>query len=161
MANFDPAFEHVLLAEGGATYTNNPKDKGGPTKYGITLGALSSWRGKPCTADDVKNLQEAEAKTIYKKQYWDKLGLDAVDSQMVALILFDQGVNRGVGAVSKMRDAILAGRKINNVQEHQFGIAFFKESQLAYVEICKRNPSQLVFLKGWLNRTYKLLELVV
>ena len=31
------AFRFTMDAEGGATYTNDPRDPGGPTKYGVAL----------------------------------------------------------------------------------------------------------------------------
>ena len=34
--------ERVLIREGRDTYTNDPSDAGGPTKWGITQGALAA-----------------------------------------------------------------------------------------------------------------------
>jgi lysozyme family protein len=44
-ANFLRILALILRVEGG--YVDNPHDPGGATKYGITLGTLSSCRGKP------------------------------------------------------------------------------------------------------------------
>jgi len=36
MADFDPAVAKTLIREGGARFTDNPDDRGGATKYGIS-----------------------------------------------------------------------------------------------------------------------------
>ena len=53
----------VLLSEGGSKYTNDPKDAGGETKYGISKKAFPNV--------DIKNLTETDAIAIYKKMYYD------------------------------------------------------------------------------------------
>jgi lysozyme family protein len=86
----------VLEAEGSA-YTNDPKDRGGPTRYGITLDALSDYRGKKCTADDVKALTEDEARAIYHEKYVVKPGFSNLLflSPRVGEEVIDTGVNCG------------------------------------------------------------------
>jgi len=63
MADFNQAIEKTLVNEGG--YINDPLDAGGKTKFGI------SKRSYPDV--DIKNLTVDGAKSIYKKDYWDKL----------------------------------------------------------------------------------------
>ncbi len=57
----------AILEREGDTYTNHPKDRGGPTKYGITRATLSAWRGVSVTAKDVKALTE-ERSTRHLRQ---------------------------------------------------------------------------------------------
>ena len=53
--NFDLVFRHLLASEGG--YTNDPRDRGGPTRWGVTLEVLRVWRkDDTLTAKDVKAL---------------------------------------------------------------------------------------------------------
>lgn len=59
--------EAVIKREGG--YVHHPKDKGGPTKYGITQLTLSNWLGKPATPSDVAKLDKATAQRIIESQY--------------------------------------------------------------------------------------------
>lgn len=82
---FDKAVELILKHEGG--YVNDPRDPGGETKYGI------SKRSYPNV--DIKNLTIEQAKSIYKKDFWDKLRCDELSFE-VAVILFDMGVNSGI-----------------------------------------------------------------
>lgn len=176
MSNFDSAFEHILEVEGG--YSNHPDDRGNETNMGVTIGQLSKWRGKKVSADDVKNLTEDEAKLIYKAYYWDKWQLDKVVSDKVALVLFDQCVNWGIGksTVKRVQSALVnCGKKvdvdgvigpqtikaINSIDESEFIYRYVCLIQEGYVGIVKRNPSQMVFLLGWLRRTHKLMWLMV
>lgn len=86
-----------ILAVEGSEYTNNPADSGGPTKYGITLATLTNWRGHDCTAEDVRNLTECEARQIYRHEYVNAPGFDRVLdlSPKIAAEMVDSGVNFG------------------------------------------------------------------
>lgn len=94
----------IIAAEGGARYTNDPKDAGGPTKYGITAKALGAYRklGRAATAVEVQNLQLPEAEAIYREQYVDAPGFGAVlqRSQKLGEELIDTGVNMGPGTAA-------------------------------------------------------------
>jgi lysozyme family protein len=90
--NLKHAIELTFGHEGG--YVNNPKDPGGPTKYGITLGTLEAHRGQVCTAADVKALTIDEAAEILDKGYWRKVWGDDLPAG-VDFCLFDYAVNSG------------------------------------------------------------------
>lgn len=88
---FDEAVTRVLAHEGG--YVNDPADPGGETKYGISKRAYPR--------EDIARLTEARAKDIYKRDYWDKLRLDALPEN-VRYPLFDLAVNSGVATAAKL-----------------------------------------------------------
>ncbi len=90
MADFELAVKEVFRFEGG--YSNDPDDPGGETNHGITIAVARS----AGYMRSMKDLTKDEAKEIYKKQYWDTLRLDSVNSQGIALELFDTGVNMGI-----------------------------------------------------------------
>jgi lysozyme family protein len=92
---FENAFQMVLRLEGGAKFVADDAGKG-PTKYGINQTANPDL--------DVKNLTEAQAREIYRKRYWDKIGGDALAAKNPALatIAFDAAVNQGTGPANKM-----------------------------------------------------------
>ncbi len=96
MKSANDIISEIIRVE-GLEYTNHPSDRGGPTKGGITLATLSKWRKKPCTADDVKNLTEAEIRLIYQNEYIVEPKFDLVKqiSEPVAIELIDTGVNMG------------------------------------------------------------------
>lgn len=91
-----------ILDEEGAAYTNDPRDSGGPTKYGITQAALAEFRGHPVTAEDVQFLLMDEAAKIYRERYYVKPGFEKVAalSPAIAFKLMDAGVNIGTGMVT-------------------------------------------------------------
>lgn len=161
MASFKDAVEIVLKNEGG--FVNNPLDKGGATNWGITQKVYEAWKGRPVTVTEMKNMPRSDAIAIYKKNYWDKVGGDAIKFYSVALTIFDQAVNRGISAAVKQAQRVAGVNQdgaigaqtiaaINKTPESEFLNLFLKESEAAYKTIVSRNPSQEVFLKGWLKR---------
>ena len=169
-SDFEKAVSFLFVNEGSA-FTDIVEDRGGPTIYGITLAELTEWRGRKQTKTDVKNLSKIEAKNIYKKKYWDPLNLDNVDDPL-ATIIFDQAVNRGVwrvarelqGIVGVSKDGVIGPKTlsaINNFSARYLGFVFIKSAQLYYIDICKSDKSQLIFLSGWVRRTQRLLDLVI
>lgn len=89
---FERAVAHTLGIEGG--YSDHPSDRGGKTQWGITE-AVARQDGY---AGDMRALPKARALDIYRRQFWQRIGLDwvaAVDPS-VALECFDTGVNMGV-----------------------------------------------------------------
>lgn len=91
--------DEVFRSEGG--YANDPKDRGGPTMMGITQATLADWRKRPVTAAEVAALTRAEALEIYRVNYWNRLRCDDLPPG-IDLMVFDFGVNAGIGASAKM-----------------------------------------------------------
>ena len=94
MADFNKAIGKTLSKEGGSRFTDDPQDRGGATKYGI------SQRSYPNL--DIRNLTEHQAREIYKRDFWDRVRGDEVSSQPVAENLFDTCVNMGVRTGSRL-----------------------------------------------------------
>ena len=101
MADFETAFNLTAIHEGG--YSNNPADRGGETYRGISRKFYPDWsgwqsiddRGSSCNVDLL-------VMSFYKRQFWDKLKAELLDSQSIASELFATSVNMGVFAGSKM-----------------------------------------------------------
>lgn len=91
--NFDLFLSEVLKHEGG--YVDHPKDPGGATNLGITIGTLSSWLGRPATKDEVKALTVKDVAPIYRRNYWDRIRGDDLPSG-VDTATGDFAVNSGV-----------------------------------------------------------------
>ena len=93
--NFSTCLDFTLKWEGSG-YTDDPRDPGGATKWGVTLNTLAHWRGKPTTKSDVMGLTREEASAIYRNHYWDTINADAL-ARGVDLMGFDIAVNMGAG----------------------------------------------------------------
>lgn len=116
MADFNIALAKVLKKEGG--YVNDPADRGGETYKGIARkfhsddlmwvyidsykdechGVNTEFKKKIDSDKTIAN----QVALIYKKDYWNPFALDRVTNQKVAEQVFDDAVNRGVGAACKL-----------------------------------------------------------
>lgn len=109
----------------GKVYTNDPNDRGGETKYGI------SKRANPDV--DVKNLTEDQAKKIYEERYWNKL--DPKDRNYES---FSRMVHQGESAYK-------ATKGMDESQRRKYDID-------KYLRIISKDPSQAKYINGWMNR---------
>lgn len=91
---FNAYFPELIKREGG--YVDHPRDPGGATNWGITLATLQAARSKPVSKQDVRNLTQVEARSIYRANYWDAIKADDLPAGLDALA-FDIAVNHGVG----------------------------------------------------------------
>lgn len=175
--NIDQYLTELINREGG--YVNNPADRGGATKYGITeaVARANGFKG------NMKDLPLDTAKSIYKKQYWVQPRFDQVNalSSLVAEELLDTGVNCGTGFAKPILQRAL--NLLNNqgkggwpdlAVDGVYGPATLnalkvyiskrgKEGERVlvrvlnilqgqrYIDICERNPSQEQFFYGWIN----------
>ena len=96
MKTIDEMIDHLLQLEGG--YVNDPDDPGGPTKYGITIGTLRSWRGRSVTAADVQALTLNEARRIYKRRFFQRPRISELPANLQPTV-FDMYVNAGGNAI--------------------------------------------------------------
>lgn len=156
MADFDIAVTKTLIHEGGSRVTDDPDDRGGLTKYGI------SQRSYPNL--DIRNLTEDQAKEVYKRDYWDKVAGDKIKNQQVAENLFDTAVNMGPRTASRLAqialdltpvDGIIGpnSTKALNATAPETFMAEFTIAKIArYAYICNKNKSQKKYLLGWINR---------
>jgi lysozyme family protein len=99
IASYDAALARLLEHEGG--YTNHPQDPGGPTNFGITIFDYRKYVKPDAGADDVRAMTVDEAKAIYRAKYWDALHGDELP-RGVDYVVFDYGVNSGVGRAAKV-----------------------------------------------------------
>jgi lysozyme family protein len=102
-SNREASICKTLSYEGG--YTNDPRDPGGATNWGITIyDARLHWK-PDATPEDVRCMPKSVAIEIYRKKYWAKLGCDERPSG-VDFVEFDFGVNSGVARAANYRKAL-------------------------------------------------------
>lgn len=92
--NLRDSLNHILQYEGG--YVDHPRDPGGATNMGITIGTLANHRRQRVSKQDVRNLTLEEAEEIYLKNYWTPCKCD-LWSPGIDFAVFDCAVNQGVG----------------------------------------------------------------
>ena len=93
-SNYDYAF-NVLLKYEGVIYHDDPKDPGGPTKYGWTLKSYRGTVSRSATKETIKGITEAQAKNLYKKHWWKKYKANKIKSKRLATTLFLAQINMG------------------------------------------------------------------
>ncbi len=177
----DLSFDFVFKWEG--VLSDDAADRGGLTKYGISLEFAKSVRADidgdgVVTRKDIQALTIDDARELFDKNFWRALKCDDFEAP-VAFALFNAGTNTGV-----RRSRVLLQRGINRVNLCVLGIsapiaddgrvgpctiaaynalmakglarvlalALVVELMNFYRAIVKNNPSQRVFLNGWLNR---------
>ena len=163
---FETAFRRTLAKEGGLA--NNKADNGGQTQYGISLRFLRSVQPE-ATEDTIRNLTLDTVKELYWKYFW----LPAYDTMPleVAVRVFDMAVVSGPVQAAKCiqrallacghaiaDDGILGNKTMAAVRTTKPDIlipALRSEMAAHFRCIVARDPSQKVFLAGWLtNRAY-------
>lgn len=90
-----------IIAHEGTKYTNNPKDPGGPTKYGITLATYRRYLNPSATPADIQKMTLAIADHIYELEYWNALDCNALPPGIDYTVM-DYGVNSGIGRAGRV-----------------------------------------------------------
>ena len=130
-SSFDKAFVLIIGLEGG--YSNDPRDKGGATRYGISQ--------KYNPEVDVETLTLEGAKAIYLQKYWIPAGCDEASYPM-DICLFDGQVN-----------PIRGGNKEILAQNPGSWQEFLLMRAVRYME-----HSQAVYVKGHVFRALRLFK---
>jgi lysozyme family protein len=134
--NFDRAFAWILRAEGG--YVADPDDPGGETKFGISKRVYPKL--------DIKAITEDLARELYRHDYWDACGCDALPAG-IDIAVFDTAVNMG------RLTAIAILKQTRDVE----GYLWNRLSR--YVALAARG-NNIKFLRGWCNRLIALCEVI-
>lgn len=175
----DPIEQTILsvIVRWEGRYSDHPADRGGPTKYGITLRVYGEWLGKTITAEQVKAMPLDHALAIYRERYWRAASIDLLP-ETIQPVVFDMAVNHGPGTAARLLQAALGdlGRPlrcdgvIGRVTAGAAAALVAERGARAVIDaVCDRrrafyqhliasDPSQDVFRKGWLSRceSYRL-----
>lgn len=175
-SNWEKSIAFSLKYEGGLNFTvvngkpvikaSAKADKGGATAYGITIPVLKTAYAQGVVShQDICKLTQAEAKLIYKKNFWDRYGWGEI-GWGACLCCLDCCINHGKFALILQRAANDCGQSctvdgkfgpqtfkaIKASDPKKFAKAVVARRKKYYEDIVKNNPSQKVFLKGWLAR---------
>lgn len=99
---FDQAFERLIDHEG--KFTNDRQDRGNWTTGVIGKGELKGTKYGISAMTypdlDIKNLTLVQAKQIYKRDWWDKINADQIDTALVFQV-WDFAINAGMGTAKR------------------------------------------------------------
>ncbi len=167
--SIDDVLGSLIAREGG--FVDHPADRGGPTKYGITLATLSHWRDQPVGRDDVAALTEAEARAIYRERYWRGPGLDRLPT-IIQPAMLDAAVHMGPAAAVRLLQRVLAAGGWEpgpvdgiigprTIAAAEAAVDAIGERLVVLLLVARandlrrliaRDPSQRVFARGWQAR---------
>lgn len=159
----------IIKREGG--YVNHPSDRGGPTKYGITLATLGAWRSRVVTAGDVASLGKEEARLIYQNEYLFRPRLEQINRMSVRVFALDSAVQHGPGRAIRWLqkiagvpvDGILGPVSLQAINRLDSDVLYRKmvaERCRFYGRLITKDPTQAVFAAGWANRIAEFIEAV-
>lgn len=162
MADFLPAYEAMIVNEGGYVLHNVPGDRGGLTYAGIARNMNPQWAGWPLI-DAKQDVPAQLVREFYKRNFWDNILGDELQHQATAQSIFDFHVNTGrparvlaqvvVGATPDGSFGPRTVRLLNDYNPDKFVMAYALAKIARYRDIVTRDRTQQKFLLGWINRT--------
>ena len=173
----------ILDAEGG--FVNEASDRGGATKYGISIKFLRLLpdhdgdgfvdgdldRDGDVDIEDIQGLDVEDAIDLYHQYFWLSYKCAAFNNPAIALCLFDAVVNhrpktakillqRGLGVTA---DGDIGPRTMRAAQEINADIflpLYFSFRAKLFHDIVKRHSDQDVYFRGWLRRLFLLQQYI-
>jgi lysozyme family protein len=156
------AIHFVMRFEGGLS--DDPKDRGGLTKFGISQRAYPDL--------DIRSLTEPEAFGIYFRDYWMAMRCHQLPSP-VDMAMLDTGVNCGTSRAAKWLQMgvnngnsflIVDGQigpktilAVTGISSYRLAMRILGHRLQHYLTIVSRSPDQSRFLRGWLRRVQELM----
>ena len=176
--NFNLFFPHIIQAE-GVKFTITQYDRGGATKFGITLMTYKDYCKSQLTfcdkngdrilnAFDLSLTTLNDVKPIYRKNYWNRVKADLIQNQALAEAITDIVINCGfkqgqkhIQAVQRFikvkPDGILGIKtieKINKANARKVYLIIYEYRVRYYTKLGVGNQKK--FKQGWLNRILNL-----
>lgn len=151
MADFNLALPTIWLHEG--FYSDDEKDPGGATQYGISLRFLMTtgdldkdgWPDGDINHDgkinveDIKKMSKLGASKLYFLYFWMPLACTQIRDQGIATKLFDLGINMGTRTATK-----LIQRAINAIHKDKVLLEDGLMGCMTLASINERKPDLLM-----------------
>lgn len=148
--NFQHAIDFTLSWETGfgkTPYSNDPRDPGGETKWGISKRAFPEL--------DIKNLTKDEAIKIYRTEYWNAIDGDNLP-KYIDVAAFDIVVNQGIGTAKKVLSKLKNYAKYIAPDGKLGALFLIIESLDIYDDLRTFNT----FGRGWVRRRVSLAKYI-
>lgn len=172
--SFNDAVAFTLESEG--KLSNNPNDKGGLTKYGITQAIWTRYLNTPKQPgagntghlpSSVADIAVSDALAVYHLFFFN-----AALPRELQGVYFDFAVNSGWGAAAKKLQEVLGVtvdgdlgpktmEKMATMQAPQLRKLRndYVTARLVYdMDVAQHNPQDLAFIEGWVRRVTKLYD---
>lgn len=165
MAKIETLWPFILSWEGG--FANVAGDKGGATKYGVTI---STWKAQGYDKDgdgdidvqDLKLITTDDAMRLCRLNFWNRWKADNIKDQSIANLLVDWVWASGKYGITIPQTLLgvkvdgMVGPKtlaaINARDPKELFDRLWKRREQYINNICEKDPSQKKFRKGWMNR---------
>jgi lysozyme family protein len=165
--SFEHALSLTLAHEGG--WSDHPKDPGGATNMGVTIGTLKRLRidvdgdGDSDIAD-LRKLRRADVAKVYRVFYWDAVRADLLPAG-VDLAVFDFAVNSGPAQASKVLQRIVGADPDGDIGPKTLAALAKADAQMVVAALSDRRLRFLrslktwaTFGKGWARRVEEIRE---
>lgn len=173
MASFSEHLKNLAYLnkwEGG--WANHPADKGGKTNRGVILATWNYYAPKygwQSGEQGLRNMSEQQWRIIIK-EFWNLAKGDTINDQVIAEKVFEitWGSGPGNAGIVLQRALNRIGKPVkidggigpqtlkatNEADPKALFNALHLEHEIFLRNIVKNDPTQAVFLDGWINRIY-------
>lgn len=178
LSRFELSVRYVMENEDGVdwdhdhgTYTNNPKDPGGRTIWGIIQTEYEEHLGHRLDEAAMRAMPRSTAMAIYRKKFWTVIHGDEYRFPDVATAIFDTCVNKGLGGCMlilsdalhkhyEVRYGSALVKDVNALEPEEFMLPFEAALERYIARRIEQNPNMEWARRGWTNRARRLLKLV-
>lgn len=160
MDNFDLFIGRILDHEGGFTLNRNDKGNwtGGKVGVGVLKGTKFGIAANTYGNLDIKNLTWADAKAIYRRDFWNRFRLNELHPA-IAFSVLDGCINHGPGnairwlqrAAGVADDGIIGPRTVAAVNAMDVNDAVLKFNSIRIRFFTDLNDFA-IFGRGWMRR---------
>jgi len=166
------ALAFTLSQEGG--YSDNPRDHGGATNFGITQRTYDAWNTSHGIAlQPVRDIDRDMVDAIYQANYWTPAHCAAMPDKL-GMCVFDFAVNSGVHqALATLQTCLGTGpdgrwgpktaslvSALDQDAETALVASYLDARRDFLQDIVERNPGQHIFLADWEKRVNELQEAI-
>jgi len=152
----------------GGPYTDDPSDRGGATRWGITQNTASRFYGRAVSKQEVRDMPLAEALEIANKLFFLDTNYNLIKDWRVRLMVADYGYNfgpddatpalqRAVGAKPDGQLGPITLAMVATADPLTMCLKVLADRQFKHVQQSYK-PNQLTYIRGWINRTTMLAQ---
>lgn len=142
--------------EGGARVSDDPDDRGGLTRWGISQRAYPN--------EDIRNMTEARAKELFRRDYWEGCQCDRLPDAL-AIVMADAAFNQGCGTAIRLLQKALNVKVDGVMGPVTIGMAVRNGdpdhlNEFIAHRLLRYAGGQPKFRRGWFLRVLKLKDAI-